>query len=97
LLALVAAAGRGRRAVAAEIGRAVRRAGDYRGSAEELTPTAGDPVARLALVAVAAGALVYPRVAGGLSKGTVRNYALGVDGWRALLDERERRTPVAPS
>jgi len=97
LLALVAAAGRGRRTVAAEITRAVRRDGAYRGSAEELTPTAGDPVAWLSLLVVAAAALVNPRFAGRLSNGTVRNYALGIDGWRALLDERARRMQLASS
>jgi hypothetical protein len=94
LLALVNAARRGRRAIAVELALAIRRDGDYAGSCEELTPTSGDPLSWLPIVAVATTALVNPRLAGRFSKGTVRNYALDVDGWRALLDdERGRREP----
>jgi len=90
LLAIVNAAGHGRRAVCRELKDALRHDGRYVASTEELTPTTGDWRASLPLAIAVAAALVGPATARRLSSGTVDNYALGAGGWRAMLDESAR-------
>jgi hypothetical protein len=84
LLALLAAAAGGRRAVCRELLDVARRRGPYAGSAEELTPLSHDPLTAVPIVVAAVAALLGPRPAHQLSAGTVSNYALSVDGWRQL-------------
>lgn len=97
LLAIVSASGHGRRAVWHEVADAVRHTGDYVASTEELTPTAGDWRSWAPLAIATAAALAGPATARGLSRGTVGNYALGADGWRAVLDANARRPGPAAS
>jgi len=87
LLAVLRAAATGRRAVLSELHDALRRRGSYRDSVEELTPLAGDRRAAIPVAVAALAALAGPRVARALSSGTVRNYAISAEGWRALLEE----------
>jgi biotin carboxylase len=84
LLAVLAAAAGGRRAVCHELLDAVRHRGPYDGSAEELTPLSHDPLTAVPIVVAAVVALLGTRLAHRLSAGTVSNYALSVHGWRQL-------------
>ncbi len=84
LLAVLAAASRGRRAVCRELVDGLRHRGPYAGSFEELTPLAHDPRSAVPVIVAAVAALLGPRRAGALSSGTVSNYALSADGWRKL-------------
>jgi biotin carboxylase len=88
LIALLGAAQRTgrRRDVAAELLAAARRAGDYAGSTEELTPVRGDPRAAVPAGLAAAATLIRPAAWRWFAAGSVRNYALSPAGWRALLD-----------
>jgi glutathione synthase/RimK-type ligase-like ATP-grasp enzyme len=90
LLAVLAAAACGRRAVLDEVLSAVRRTGGYRGSAEELTPISGDWRAAVPVAVAVMAGIIGPKAAHSLARGTVQNYALSPDGWRALLDEDAR-------
>ncbi len=87
LLAVVGAGagGRGRRGVAAEIAAALAHAGSYRGSAEELTPVRGDPLAAVPVLAAAAALLIRPALWRRLTAGSVAGYALTPAGWDQLL------------
>jgi biotin carboxylase len=87
LLAVLGAAagGRGRRGAAAEILAALAHAGSYQGSAEELTPVRGDPLAALPVVAAALAVLVRPALWRRLSAGAIADYALTPAGWARLL------------
>lgn len=76
----------GRRRVLAELTAAARQAGDYRGSAEELTPVRGDPLAAVPVLVAAAATLAWPPSSRWLSGGSVRNYSLSPEGWRRLRD-----------
>ena len=61
LLAVLGAAQHGgRREIARELGNALARRGDYRGSREELTPGGGDLLAALPVVLIAAATLARP-------------------------------------
>jgi hypothetical protein len=94
LLVAVVGAGvrnRTRRAVAAEIRAALTHAGEYRGSAEELTPVRGDPRAALLVIAATAMLLVRPAAGRRLAAGSVASYALTPAGWDRLLS-----TPPPP-
>jgi hypothetical protein len=87
LLAILGAGadGRGRRGVAAEILAALAHRGSYRGSAEELTPVRGDPLAAVPVAAAAAALLVRPALWRRLTSGSVASYALTPAGWEQLL------------
>jgi hypothetical protein len=87
LLAILGAGagGRGRRGVAAEILAALAHAGSYRGSAEELTPVRGDPLAAVPVLAVTTALLIRPALSRRLTTGSVAGYALTPAGWDQLL------------
>jgi hypothetical protein len=84
LLALLAAAPAGRRAVWRELVDAARHRGPYAGSTEEFTPLAGDPLTAVPIAIAALASLLGPRLARHLSGGTINNYALSAHGWRQL-------------
>jgi hypothetical protein len=88
LLAVLGAAQRtGHRwPVAAELLAAARRAGPYRGSAEELTPLAGDPLAALPVAMAAVATLLSPAAWRWFVGGSVASYSISAEGWRELLD-----------
>ena len=85
LLALLGAAQQGGRlAVARELWDALRRGGDYRASAEELTPLHGDPLAAVPATVAAVATLIRPTMWRQFSGGAVGAYALTPDAWRQL-------------
>jgi glutathione synthase/RimK-type ligase-like ATP-grasp enzyme len=88
LLAVLGAGadGRGRRGAVAEIVAALARAGSYRGSAEELTPVRGDPLAAVPVLVATLALLIRPALWRRLSGGAVADYALTPAGWQSLLD-----------
>jgi hypothetical protein len=88
LLAVLGAAqqGRGRRGVLSEVWAAWRRAGDYAGSTEELTPTVGDRWAGLPVALASAATLVRPSWWSAFTSGSVANYALTPEGWDRVLE-----------
>ncbi|HTT52693.1 MAG TPA: hypothetical protein VMH35_14945 [Streptosporangiaceae bacterium] len=90
LLAILGAAQRtGRRGpVAAELLAAVRQAGAYQGSAEELTPLAGDPLAGVPVAMAAVATLAGPAAWRWFVGGSVRNYSISPEGWRELRDSQ---------
>ena len=90
LLAILGAAERtGRRGpVAAELLAAARRAGAYRGSREELTPLAGDPLAGIPIAMAAVATLVQPAAWQWFVGGSVQNYSISPEGWRELVDSQ---------
>jgi len=92
LLAALGAAqrGEGRRAIAREVGDAVRRRGAYAGSREELTPVGGDLRTALPVAAVVGVALAHPPAWRWFAGGSVAGYALSPDGWDQLLEHRTR-------
>ncbi len=71
-----AAYGGSRRAVAAQLGRALAHRGCYHASAEQLTPVLRDPPSAAALVFVAAQALASPRQATAIAGKAVARYSL---------------------
>ena len=90
LLAILGAAQRtGRRGpVAAELLAAAWRAGAYRGSAEELTPVAGDLLAAVPVAMATAATLVSPAAWQWFVGGSVQNYSISPEGWRQLVDSQ---------
>ena len=92
LLALLAtgADGRGRRGLAAELLAALAHSGEYRGSAEELTPVRRDPLAAVPALLAALAMLVRPALWNWFASGSVADYALTPAGWDSLLS-----TPAA--
>jgi len=88
LLAVLGAAQQsGRRGpVIAELLAAARHTGDYRGSAEELTPVRGDPRAAVPVAIAAAATVIQPSAWRWFAGGSVRNYSLTPAGWRQLRD-----------
>jgi biotin carboxylase len=87
LLALLGAGahGHGRRGVAAELFAALARRGLYRGSAEELTPARGDPIAAVPVLFTALAMLARPALWRWFAGGSVDAYALTPAAWDALL------------
>ena len=83
LLAVLGAAqhGSGRRGVARELALACARRGPYAGSAEELTPWRGDPLAGVPVAAAAIATLVSPRAHRLFTEGAVESYALTPEAW----------------
>jgi biotin carboxylase len=96
LLALLGAARRAgtRRAVAIELLRALAHRGLYRGSAEELTPTHGDPRAAVPVAAMALALAVRPASWAGFATGATDAYALTPAAWREIV---ARVTPARES
>ena len=85
LLAVLGAAQHGgRREIACELGNALARRGDYRGSREELTPGGGDLPAALPVVLIAAATLTRPATWRHLADGSVGAYSLSPAAWHAL-------------
>ncbi|HYB88112.1 MAG TPA: hypothetical protein VEC76_14745 [Streptosporangiaceae bacterium] len=87
LLAVLGAAQRtGRRwPVIAELLAAAHRAGDYHGSAEELTPVRGDPPAAVPVAMAVAATVARPSAWQWFTGGSVASYSLSPAGWRQLL------------
>jgi hypothetical protein len=86
LLAVLAAAQHGRRAVLHDLFDAARHAGPYRGSVEELTPlVGGDWQAAVPVTVAAIATLIRPATWRWFTSGAVANYALTPQGWRAIL------------
>ena len=90
LLAMLGAAQRTRRRrpVLAEVLAAALRTGDYRGSAEELTPIRGDLRSAAPLALALTALLVQPSAWQWFVGGSVRHYSLTPAGWHALLDRQ---------
>ena len=86
LLAVLGAAqhGGGRRGVARELALAIARRGPYAGSAEELTPLHGDPVAAVPVAAAALATLVSPGAHRFFTGGAVESYALTPEAWERI-------------
>ncbi|GAA5201024.1 ATP-grasp domain-containing protein [Rugosimonospora acidiphila] len=93
LLALTAAAARGRGAVARELARALTHTGPYRDSTEELTPLRGDPRSGLPLAYLSGSLLARPGGANRLRGGAIGNYALTPHAWHNIL-ARYKAGPV---
>ena len=93
LLAVLGAAqqGRGRRGVVRELWAAARRLGDYSASTEELTPVAHDWRAALPCLVASAATVARPATWEWFSSGSVANYAVSPEGWRAICS-----TPPGP-
>jgi biotin carboxylase len=87
LLAILGAAQRceGRRGVIRELVQWVRRADVYAESIEELTPTDGDPIAAIPVVAAFAVTLLRPKAWRWFVGGSVGPYALTPLGWSQIL------------
>lgn len=75
-----------RSAVASELWRAWRRRGAYASSVEELTPTRGDPVAVIPVLAGALATLISPDAWRWFHKGAVGSYALTPEAWMQIVD-----------
>jgi biotin carboxylase len=73
-----------RRAIVRELALAATHRGPYRDSTEELTPTAGDPLAVVPVLAASALTLMRPAAHRLLTDGAVSAYALSPAGWRAI-------------
>jgi glutathione synthase/RimK-type ligase-like ATP-grasp enzyme len=85
LLAVLGAAQHGgRREIARELGNALARRGDYRGSREELTPAGGDPLAALPVLLIAAITLARPAAWQWFTGGGVGAYSLTPAAWQTL-------------
>ncbi|MGC1568011.1 MAG: hypothetical protein WA794_18545, partial [Trebonia sp.] len=72
------------RGIARELGNALARRGDYRGSGEELTPGGGDLLAALPVVLVAAATLAQPAAWRRFTSGSVGAYSLTAAAWHVL-------------
>ena len=87
LLAILGAAqhAEGRRSIVRELTAAARHSGEYSHSIEELTPIAHDWRVGLPGMIAAACTLVKPTTWEWFSSGSVANYAITPEGWRADL------------
>ena len=85
LLAELRAAQQGRRAVLREIAQAVRHAGPYANSVEELTPARGDVRALLPPVLVALATLVSPGTWRFFAGASIDAYAVSPSGWADIV------------
>jgi len=84
LAVLGAAEHRGRRGVLSELSHAVRHAGDYARSTEELTPAAHDARGALPVALATAATLASPGSWSWFSSSSVSAYALTPEGWDTL-------------
>jgi glutathione synthase/RimK-type ligase-like ATP-grasp enzyme len=87
LLAILGAAQHhgSRVAILREVFDALRQRGEYAKAKEELTPTSGDPIAAVPIIAAAAFTLVRPRSWRLFHSGAVGPYALTPEGWERIL------------
>jgi hypothetical protein len=87
LLAILGAAEQhgSRSAVLREAFDAIFARGDYAGSAEELTPVAGDPVAAVPVVAALVASLIHPPLWPKFHAGAVGPYAVTPEAWNEIL------------
>ena len=91
LLAVLGAAQHGRRRdVLHQLTDDLRRTGAYAGSAEELCPPRGDPLAVLPALAASLATLARPAAWSAFASTSVANYALTADGWEQILRRAER-------
>jgi hypothetical protein len=65
---------------------ALAHTGQYRGSAEELTPVRGDPAAALPVLLATLAMLIRPALWRWFASGSVAGYALTPVGWDQLLN-----------
>jgi biotin carboxylase len=86
LLAVLAAASRGRTAVLRELLDAAFGRGPFRESREELTPVRGDPLAGVPLALASVATIVRPAAWRWFATGAVSNYALTPRGWQMIVD-----------
>jgi hypothetical protein len=93
LLAVLAAARHGRRAVYQEILAATRHTGTYQDSSEELTPLHRDPLAALPVALATAATLLKPSTWQWFAAGAVNNYALTPAGWQQILRGSDQTAP----
>lgn len=95
LIAVLGAAEHGgrRRAIARELGAGLLRRGPYAGSREELTPTRGDPVAAVPVLAAAAVTLAVPAAHRVFTSGAVGAYALTPTAWERIVGRSPTRSP----
>ncbi len=102
LLAVLGAAERtnSRLGVARELHDAIRRRGDYAGSVEELTPSAGDRLAAVPVIAAIIATLVQPSIWRAFLSGAVGPYALTPEAWAQILagatDDQPASVHTAP-
>ena len=75
---------RTRRAVLRELGGAALRTGPYRGSTEELTPSAHDRRTLIPVAVVAAATLALPSAWERFSSSNIASYAITPEGWAQL-------------
>lgn len=95
LLAVLAAAEQGRRAVARELLDAWAARGPYTASVEELTPRDGDPLASLPVVAAAAATLLAPSARRWFTDAAIASYAMTSAAWREIK-ARPQGEPARP-
>jgi hypothetical protein len=95
LLAVLAAAEQGRRAVARELLDAWAARGPYTASIEELTPRDGDPLASLPVVAAAAATLLAPSARRWFTDAAIASYAMTSAAWREIK-ARPQDEPARP-
>jgi len=95
LLAVLAAAEQGRRAVARELLDAWAARGPYTASIEELTPRDGDPFAMLPVGAAAAATLLAPSARRWFTDSAIASYAMTSAAWREIK-ARPRGEPARP-
>ena len=87
LLAILGAAEQhgARGAVFREAFNAIFARGDYAGSAEELTPVAGDPIAAVPVAAALVATLIHPPLWRKFHSGAVGPYAVTPEAWNEIL------------
>jgi glutathione synthase/RimK-type ligase-like ATP-grasp enzyme len=87
LLAILGAAERtgSRRAILSEAIDAFFSRGTYRGSREELTPIAGDPIAALPVLAAFLATIAAPSLGRAFYAGSVGAYAVTPEAWKAIV------------
>jgi hypothetical protein len=73
------------------------RRGAYAGSREELTPTAGDPLAAVPVLAALAATLVSPSLWRLFHRGAVGAYALTPQAWEAIVASAQPKSARAAS
>lgn len=88
LLAILGAAERtgSRRVVLSEAVDAFLLRGAYRGSREELTPIAGDPIAAVPVLAALLATIVAPSLGRRFYSGSIGAYAVTPQAWEAIVD-----------
>jgi hypothetical protein len=85
-----------RRAVLREALDAIFSRGAYAGSAEELTPLSGDPLAAVPVAVALAATLAYPPLWRKFYTSAVGPYAVTPEAWRRILEAGSRGKQAAP-